>query len=263
MCAFVDAAAGTSVKLLIMKIDKINDNQIRFVLTKEDLTARQMKLSELAYGTDKAKALFREMMQQAALQYGFDADNMPLMIEAVPLSGDSIVLVVTKVDNPEELDSRFANYVPGITANSLQQESPSAFEQLITALKARMSPSDSAESSGSSEEPSEDIRRIRDYMLTHRLYEFSSMSDLISMASVMKGRYSGESELIYDEDHDVYGLFLTMKDMNAVSAMQNVLAGLSEYGTSRPLTAARRSYLTGHCRIIFPDSALEKLSSMV
>ncbi len=39
-----------------MKIEKINDNQIRCTLTKEDLeTVTRSSISELAYGTDKAK----------------------------------------------------------------------------------------------------------------------------------------------------------------------------------------------------------------
>ena len=42
-----------------MKIEKINDNQIRCTLTRDDLNNRQLKLSELAYGTEKAKELFR------------------------------------------------------------------------------------------------------------------------------------------------------------------------------------------------------------
>ena len=46
-----------------MKIEKINDNQIRCTLTKADLEDRQIRLSELAYGTEKAKDLFRDMMQ--------------------------------------------------------------------------------------------------------------------------------------------------------------------------------------------------------
>ena len=47
-----------------MKIEKINDNQIRCTLTHADLAARHLKLSELAYGTEKAKSLFRDMMQR-------------------------------------------------------------------------------------------------------------------------------------------------------------------------------------------------------
>ena len=47
-----------------MKIEKINDRQIRCTLTKEDLASREIKLSELAYGSDKAKALFQASRQK-------------------------------------------------------------------------------------------------------------------------------------------------------------------------------------------------------
>ena len=40
-----------------MRIEKVNDTQIRCTLTKEDLAERQIKISELAYGSEKAKEL--------------------------------------------------------------------------------------------------------------------------------------------------------------------------------------------------------------
>ena len=80
-----------------MKIEKVNDHQIRCTLTKADLADRELKISELAYGTEKAKSLFRDMMQQAALKFGFEAEDIPLMIEAIPLNSDCIVLIITKV----------------------------------------------------------------------------------------------------------------------------------------------------------------------
>ena len=43
-----------------MKIEKVNDNQIRCTLTKADLADRQLKLSELAYGTEKANLIETE-----------------------------------------------------------------------------------------------------------------------------------------------------------------------------------------------------------
>ena len=43
-----------------MKIEKISDSQIRCTLSKEDLMDRELRLSELAYGTEKAKALFSD-----------------------------------------------------------------------------------------------------------------------------------------------------------------------------------------------------------
>ena len=95
-----------------MKIEKVNENQIRCTLTREDLASRQIKLSELAYGTEKAKNLFRDMMQQANFEFGFEAENIPLMIEAIPLNAECIVLVITKVEDPEELDTRFERFSP-------------------------------------------------------------------------------------------------------------------------------------------------------
>lgn len=96
-----------------MKIEKLNDRQIRCTLSKQDLTDRQLRISELAYGSDKAKALFQEMMQRASAEFGFEAEDIPLMIEAIPLSGESLVLVVTKVEDPEELDTRFSKFTKG------------------------------------------------------------------------------------------------------------------------------------------------------
>ena len=95
-----------------MKIEKISDTQIRCTLNKNDLADRHLRISELAYGSDKAKALFRDMMQQASAELGFDADNIPLMIEAIPVSADCLILVITKVEDPDELDTRFSNFTP-------------------------------------------------------------------------------------------------------------------------------------------------------
>ena len=93
-----------------MKLEKLSDTQIRCTLSKEDLSQRQLHLSELAYGSEKAEELFRDMMQQASIELGFEADNIPLMIEAIPISNDCLVLVVTKVEDPDELDTRFSRF---------------------------------------------------------------------------------------------------------------------------------------------------------
>ena len=90
-----------------MKIEKINDNQIRCILNREDLAEKNIRLAELAYGTDKARQLFQEMIKQASEELDFEIDESPLMIEAIPTNKDTLILIVTKVDNPDELDSRF------------------------------------------------------------------------------------------------------------------------------------------------------------
>ena len=162
-----------------MKIEKISNSQIRCILTGEDLASRQLRLSELAYGTEKARALFRDMMEQAAIQCGFDAENYPLMIEAIPLGADSIVLIVTKVDNPEELDTRFSNFAPSVKKDALPQKvQQSQLSQLLNALK-----ENSAGQQGKT--PDEIMKEKRDYLLTSRLYSFESISDVIRAAKLL------------------------------------------------------------------------------
>lgn len=93
-----------------MKIEKISDNQIRCTLSHQDLVDRELKISELAYGTEKAKALFRDMMQQASYEFGFEAEDIPIMIEAIPISRETLILIITKVEDPDELDTRFSKF---------------------------------------------------------------------------------------------------------------------------------------------------------
>ena len=93
-----------------MKIEKINDKQIRCILNRADLADRNLLLSELAYGSQKARDLFSDMMQKASNELGFEAQDTPLMIEAIPVSPDCLVLIITKVEEPDELDTRFSRF---------------------------------------------------------------------------------------------------------------------------------------------------------
>ena len=77
-----------------MRIEKVSENQIRCYLSKEDMESRQLHLKELAYGTEKARRLFHELMKEANARFGFEAENIPVMVEAVPLQDDSASLTL-------------------------------------------------------------------------------------------------------------------------------------------------------------------------
>ena len=95
-----------------MKIERINENQIRCTLSNFDLSVRNMNLGELAYGSEKARNLFREMIPRAANEVGFEAEDIPLMVEAIPMANESVMLIITKMEDPEELDTRFSKFSP-------------------------------------------------------------------------------------------------------------------------------------------------------
>lgn len=250
--------------LLTVKIERINDSQIRFVLTEEDLAARQIKLSELAYGTEKAKGLFREMMQQAASQLHFDVSNIPLMIEAIPMRSGSIVLIVSKVEHPEELDTRFSSFAPAVRRPSAPGENGiSSFDQLLdTLISEENSDKNPAVSgihtaAGSAEEA---MKKYRDFAVCNRMYVFSSMDNVLKAASLTGCSFTGESILFRTDSS--YTLLLKMKDEEQVSDMQQVLAALSEYGSAVPVSYARQQYLEEHGDVLIPDNALARMSAI-
>lgn len=248
-----------------MKIEKVSDTQIRCILTREDLAQRKLKLSELAYGTDKAKKLFRDMLRQAALQFGFFAENTPIMIEAVPLSSESIVLVVTKVTNPEELDTRFSNFSPSVQQEAADRDGDNAasetspFDQLLDAVRrhAGISPERERDDSSSSAMARQMKAHAR-YVYTNRLFVFDSLGDA-AHAAAAAGTFTGESSLYRKEPEDIYYLLLTMRDADEVVSSQNVLSVLSEYGESVPIPLAARQYLGEHCTLLREKDALSLL----
>ena len=240
-----------------MKIEKISSSQIRCILTGEDLASRQLRLSELAYGTEKARALFRDMMEQASVQCGFDAENYPLMIEAIPLGADSIVLIVTKVDNPEELDTRFSNFAPSVQKDALPApEPPSPLSQLLRALR------ENNPDAGSAGSPEDALKARRDFMITSRLYSFDTMDDVISAARILPQDCPCTSSLYRDEQSGKFYLLIRMKGIDELGTMQGALAALSEYGKPEKVSAARQQFLITHCTALLKQDAIRTLADL-
>lgn len=261
-----------------MKIEKLSDNKIRCTLTREDLQQRGLRLSELAYGTDKAKELFRDMMLQAQYQFGFSAENTPIMIEAIPMGGGNIVLIVTKVENPEELDTRFSSFAPSVQSDSMDKNrEPSPFEQLLAAIRGQGEDGDGTADAAAFAEAREikgsaahggrglrpqDIKAYQNHLLTHRIYVFPSISAAADAARIVAPGFTGESALLVDQEEHAYYLFISMKDLSEVDAMQSRLAALSEYGRTSLSPYARMEHIREHGKTIIERDAIARLSEL-
>ena len=252
-----------------MKIEKINENQIRCTLTKEDLDSHQIRISELAYGTEKAKRLFRDMMQQAQIQFGFEADNIPLMIEAIPVNAESIILIITKVEDPEELYTRFSKFAPfkgnkpsdtveidgaDNIIDIFQKLCESKLEDLSQKpeeKRAETSASQATETPDASQQPAESSVKLI------RLYSFPGLDDVIAASHGMNGFFTGDNTLYREGEDGVYQLVLHQSDCTP-EEFNKVCNILSEYGIGRAFTPAGEAYLREHCALI-ADHALQKL----
>ena len=267
----------------LMKFEKINENQIRCTLNKADLADRELLINELAYGTEKAKALFREMMQQASYEVGFEAEDIPLMIEAIPVSPDCLVLIITKVEDPEELDTRFSKFtkpsILDIEEEPEEDDSSDEDEEDITTVYDQydedsldfnensgsdsmdfFSPISSAlkrakEAAQASKEKEQDEKAIQ------KVFLFPDMKSILQLAPKLNAIYQEENCLYRDTANKLYYLFLT-KGSLSTEAFGQICNLMSEYGQKVPYTYASTAYFKEHYDTLIEGNAVQILAEL-
>ena len=247
-----------------MKIERISDTQIRCTLDRQDLADRDLNLSELAYGSDKAKDLFRELMVQASYECGFEADDIPLMIEAIPLTGGNLVLLVTKVEDPDELDTRFSNF--SSFRDSSEEETPAAtsvadeilecFGQLGALLGKGKSAKD--ESAVEEKESSETVSSSAPAHFV-KAFSFANLNAVTTLAKLISPYFFGESTLYKDETESRYYLVIHMSD-HTPEEFNRICNVVSEYGTPEHTIPAVLSYFAEHFSVILARDAVQTLT---
>ncbi len=268
-----------------MKIERISENQIRCTLTSEDLASRQIRISELAYGSEKAKNLFRDMMQQAHFELGFEADNIPLMIEAIPSPSGSLVLIITKVDDPEELDNKFSKFAPfsasGIDGaddihinrvDDILDIFHKIYEAKVKSLKQKKAEK-AGDSSQSKESSSADPEQNQKEPVNNdpkepqvpvdiiRLYEFGTLDGVIDAAFSLNNYYNGINSLYKDERHGFYMLVIH-QSQHTPEEFNKVCNVLSEYASGQAYSNASEAYLQEHKDVVIANEAIQRLSQL-
>ncbi len=271
-----------------MKIEKVSDTQIRCTLTKEDLADRHLKISELAYGTENAKNLFRDMMQQASYEFGFEADDIPLMIEAIPISSDTIILLITKVEYPEELDTRFSKFSDtdhddNLSGNAFDQGEPyeatSANDILDLFQKMQQEAKSNPENTKKKKSRAEDFipleqavkRKSKETIpnapvaeipvdLT-KLFLIQNLDTMSKISGVLDGYYHGENTLFCDTQTHMFYLVLH-KSSHTPEEFNKVCNILSEYSTQLNFSKSIEAYFNEHFNCIIRSQALQQFASI-
>lgn len=222
-----------------MRIEKISDTQIRVTLSHSDLNPRDIKISELAYGSQKAQELFREMMDQAYEEFGFETENTPLMIEAIPLPKGSIMIVVTKIEDPSEIDDRLdglGEHPSHRMFNSHQGDISTHEDIPLTTY--------------------DDTKQEDDLVL---IYSFPSLDEVTNIGHRINSIYCGMNSL-YKQDNSTYFLVLHPNFMHKTSQKQ-LEAALSEFGQKHISSSLSERYLMEHHSLLIKNKAIEVLTT--
>lgn len=246
-----------------MTIERLSDTQIRATLTKQDLQERQIQISELLYGSDKAKELFHDLMQRASYECGFDAEDLPLMIEAIPVDSDCLVLVVTKVEDADELDSRFSHFTPFEEKDAPAQKPilPALADEVLNYFSQfKEMLSKKANDLGLKIEISSETAPELPASLI-KVYLFEKLRDVSRFASVIQSVYHGEIELYKDNATGNYYLLLDIAGHTAEEF--NKLCNIaSEYGHPVTSNAATHLYYKEHFSPITGEHLLASLAKL-
>lgn len=223
-----------------MKIEKVSDTQIKVTLNHSDLMDRNLKLSELAYGSQKAQALFKDMMAKANEEFGFETDNVPLMIEAVPLSADSIMIVVTKVDDPSQIEQKLEAIGERPTHRTFKEPE----EDRLTDLALMGRDISEVQAKGSDTE-------------TGITYLFNDFDQTCMAAHCVQPMFVGDNSLYkYNEKYFlVFG-----KNKKSQASVEGMIGVLEEFGTRCPNSDLNDLFLKEHGQLMIDLHAVDVLS---
>ena len=211
-----------------MKIEKINDNQIKLTLTHDDLTERNIKLEELITPSDRSQELFRDIMEQAFNECGFSVDNAPLMVEATPMALDGLMIIVTKIQDKDSQKDKISLLSQNKEQRRFKRKSIEAF--------ADENQSDSGIS----------------------IYAFDALDDVINASIRLNNTYSGYNILFkYSQKFFLLLQNDSVSDDISDDAIDNIV---SEYGRKQPSSVLSKYYLIEHGEIMVKNPAVKTLA---
>ena len=263
-----------------MRLEKVNDNQIRCILTKEDLEERKIKFSELTFGGEKAKRLFRDVMQEANFLFGFEINDNPLMIEAVPMQSGMVVFVITKVEQPDEFETHINPFSPSVDDDLLSDDTDEEEDDkppvVVTGSTTVSIPI--SEESGDilptigqalhslfhemiSRQNPDKVEKSKKTELQNRLFCFSDMSSLLDAAAVLSKYETGDSALYKDPASGkyyilLYAEYLTDEDYRRICTV------MSDFCERASSADSMEAHMDEHFELILPTQALQSLGEV-
>ena len=224
---------------MAMKIERISDNQIKFILTEGDLSERNIRMNELSYGSEKTQELFREIMERATIECDFHTTHeTPLIIEAIPVSRDGIMIIVTKVAGHEDLEDRFG--YPPVLGNYKNVSRAKQKKKLPKVAE----PDTNENSKQSPKAPS-----------NQAIFRFDSFENVTNACARIGGFYTGSALFKYSGH-----FYLVVENDNAKpsGAQENIL---KEYSQGFSNLEISKLFLLEHGEIIIEKEAIDIIST--
>lgn len=110
-----------------MKIEKINDYKVKITINSIDLEERNIDMDDLVYNSPKAQELFWDILHQAYIEQGFEVRDEQLIVEAMPNSRDTFVIIITKYRNRQLLKPGPGKFLKGTDTKKATKSKETCF----------------------------------------------------------------------------------------------------------------------------------------
>ena len=206
-----------------MKIEKITDSIFRVTISLTDLEQRDIDINSIDVNSPQTMMLLQELMEQAALQFGYDFSGTQLIIDPVPNRNNSFDITISKLDDDIDFES-IHKYI----RNRYKRSE-------ITAKK-----------------------RTSSLYTNLMSYSFKSLDDVEQLAYLISPIYIGISSLYKLEGQ--YYLILSKNQIKSRFEHQ-LECHLSEFGTKINNPVSFEGFVVEHGELIIANHAIEHLSS--
>ncbi|MBR4944811.1 MAG: adaptor protein MecA [Peptococcaceae bacterium] len=223
-----------------MKFNLVNDDKLQIIISKDDMIKRDMLKSDLTPHNPEAQKMFFEILEEAKEACGFQVENnTQLMIEAYPMTGESMLVTVTKLKSNR-------------AQSPLNMEIQRIGKALIDELMEQKNGGGDFEGLEGFEDD-DDFDDLPDVAGSEVIYRMETLEDVIQAGHLLKPSYDGDSQLF--RYNDAYYLVLLEKEW----LTDGGLALLGEYGDRIAVSSV---FFAEHGQMVMAERALEILAAL-
>jgi adapter protein MecA 1/2 len=189
------------------------------------------------------------------------------MIEAIPVSTECLILVITKVEDPDELDTRFSKFSSFNVHENPEKEEPDEdayADEIINTFDDDLSEETEDNSKDLMDAPEitePEKAGIQSSANLVKIYSFRSLNEVTELAYILLGTYNGANTLYKNPVTSIYYLVINKSD-HTPEEFNKICNIISEYGKVERSTYASSTYYDEHFDIIVKNNALQILSVM-
>ena len=213
-----------------MRIERINDNQFRCIMSMGELLQRRLTIKKLSSSPPDASRLVRELIERSSHEVGFVPNELPVMVEATQTAEGEVIFTVTKINSPEEL--------PG--GMQPQADLLRMLHGFANAIKTH--------------HEEYKIRQPKPLAV----FTFYGKENLKIPPRLKKLPAGIHSALYYLKEQDMYYLVVSASPKSGEEFNQICLL-LAEYGHRVPSTSASQAYYAEQGECLFASHAIQKL----